>query len=182
MPCRAAARASAARSSGLAPTSRTRGGHGDAVGESVGSAGGGQGDQGPQERGEVLAGVVAARVDEIALGQAEALALAGPRQRPPGTVVAEPPGANAGRGASGTTRRRSRRMRRTRRAACADARLADDDRRRLAQELRPQALAEPGRRRSLRRPPAAPTGRDRAASPRSAGRTRSAAGPAPAAW
>ena len=72
-----AARASAARSSGLASTSRTRGGHGIAARSPSGRPVIAERDEGLQERAEVLARVVAARIDEVPLGQAEALALCG---------------------------------------------------------------------------------------------------------
>ena len=71
IPSRDAARASDARSSGLAPTSRTRGGHGTAGVELGRTAGGGQRGERLEQRAEILPCVEPAGEDEVALGQPE---------------------------------------------------------------------------------------------------------------
>ena len=91
----------------------------DVVGQTVGAAGLGQGDERPEEGAEILAGVVPAGVDEVALRQPEALALAAVASAPRLAPSCAATSVNAGRGASGTTRSRSARMWRTRRAALA---------------------------------------------------------------
>ena len=111
-----------------------------------------------EQRREVLAGVVPAGVDEVALGQPEPLALrpavGAATGRPDDLRAAAPDGqkANAGRGANGTTWIRSRRRWSRRRADAAVASLPDDHRGGIAQEPAAQALAEPRRRRPLVRP------------------------------
>ena len=147
--------------------SRTRGGHGDIARAGRPAGPPRRAPRAPRAASRGPAGRRTGREDEVALGQPEPLALGG------GVVVgrggrsaAATPvaGANAGRGASGTTRIRSRRRWSRRRAAVRRLRLPDDHRRRVAQQLRPAAAARTGRRRCAGRPPAAPTARGRAAS------------------
>ena len=116
-----------------------------------------------EQRREVLAGVVAARVDEVALRRARGARARASRRRGRRSPPAAPAGANAG----------ARRERHDPEPVAPDVQQpargpggrlrADDDRRRVAQELRPQPLAEPAGRATAGRPPASPTARGRAA-------------------
>ena len=92
----------------------------------------------------VLSDVVATRVDEVSIAEAESLD-GGAGGRPGARARAERAAAYAGRGASGTTWIRSRRRCRSRRADSRDRIRADEDRGGVAQQPGAQPLAEPRR-------------------------------------
>ena len=146
MPCRAATRASDARSSGLAPSRRIRGGQATSSGRSAGRPASARDASAAEERGEVLAGVVPAGIDEVATGQPEPLALRG------GVVI----GRGGRSAATAPGRRGERRPRGQRdhpdpvRAEMEQAagrglhlRAGDEHRGRVAQQPAAQALPEP---------------------------------------